>query len=301
MKFFNKEVQIALVAIAGIVVLFFGLQFLKGLSLYSNEDTYYVAFDDISGLSASSPVYAAGYKVGVVKDIIYNYNKTGEIIAVVGLDKNLRLPKGSTAEIESDMLGNIKVNLMLTGNPLEHLVVGDTIIGNKDAGMLGRAAAMIPTVEKMLPKLDSIMAGLNMLLYDKALLNSIHNVDQITSELMVTTRETNRLMAGLNRNVPGMMEKANKVLDNTDKLTAQLTAVDVASTMAKVDATLANVHDLTEKMNSDAGTFGLLMRDPELYNNLTATMRDADSLMIDPKQHRKRYVPFARFRPQDNK
>ena len=118
MKFFNKEVQIALVAIAGIVVLFFGLQFLKGLSLYSNEDTYYVAFDDISGLSASSPVYAAGYKVGVVKDIIYNYNKTGEIIAVVGLDKNLRLPKGSTAEIESDMLGNIKVNLMLTGNPL---------------------------------------------------------------------------------------------------------------------------------------------------------------------------------------
>ena len=256
MKFFNKEVQIALVAIAGIVVLFFGLQFLKGLSLYSNEDTYYVAFDDISGLSASSPVYAAGYKVGVVKDIIYNYNKTGEIIAVVGLDKNLRLPKGSTAEIESDMLGNIKVNLMLTGNPLEHLVVGDTIIGNKDAGMLGRAAAMIPTVEKMLPKLDSIMAGLNMLLYDKALLNSIHNVDQITSELMVTTRETNRLMAGLNRNVPGMMEKANKVLDNTDKLTAQLTAVDVASTMAKVDATLANVHDLTEKMNSDEGTDG---------------------------------------------
>ncbi len=295
MKFFNKEVQIALVAIAGIVVLFFGLQFLKGLSLYSNEDTYYVAFDDISGLSASNPVYAAGYKVGVVKDIIYNYNKTGEIIAVVGLDKNLRLPKGSTAEIESDMLGNIKVNLMLTGNPLEHLVVGDTIIGNKDAGMLGRAAAMIPTVEKMLPKLDSIMAGLNMLLYDKALLNSIHNVDQITSELMVTTRETNRLMAGLNRNVPGMMEKANKVLDNTDKLTEQLTAVDVASTMAKVDATLANVHDLTEKMNSDEGTFGLLMRDPELYNNLTATMRDADSLMIDLKQHPKRYVHFSVF------
>lgn len=143
------------------------------------------------------------------------------------------------------------------------------------------------------------MAGLNMLLYDKALLNSIHNVDQITSELMVTTRETNRLMAGLNRNVPGMMEKANKVLDNTDKLTAQLTAVDVASTMAKVDATLANVHDLTEKMNSDEGTFGLLMRDPELYNNLTATMRDADSLMIDLKQHPKRYVHFSIFGRKD--
>lgn len=60
MKYFNKEVQIALVAIAGVAVLFFGLQFLKGLSLISNEDTYYVAFDDISGLSASSPVYEIG-------------------------------------------------------------------------------------------------------------------------------------------------------------------------------------------------------------------------------------------------
>ncbi|MBO5186423.1 MAG: MCE family protein [Prevotella sp.] len=299
MKYFNKEVQIALVAIAGIVVLFFGLQFLKGLSLYSNEDTYYVAFDDISGLSASSPVYAAGYKVGVVKDIIYNYEKTGEIVAVLGLDKNLRLPKGSTAEIESDMLGNIKVNLMLTGNPLEHLTVGDTIIGNKDAGMLGRAAAMIPAVEKMLPKLDSIMANLNMLLADQALVNSIHNVDRITSNLTVTTKEMNKLMAGLNGKVPGMMEKADRVLDNTDKMTARLAAVDVASTMAKVDATLANVHSMTEKMNSREGSLGLLMNDPELYNNLTATMRDADSLMIDLKQHPKRYVHFSIFGRKD--
>ena len=40
MKFFTKEVQIALVAIAGIAVLFFGLSYLKGLSLFSNDNTY---------------------------------------------------------------------------------------------------------------------------------------------------------------------------------------------------------------------------------------------------------------------
>ena len=81
MKFFTKEVQIACVAILGVVVLFFGLQFLKGLSLFSSDDTYYVTFDDISGLSASSPVYANGYKVGVVKDIVYNYSGDGENVA----------------------------------------------------------------------------------------------------------------------------------------------------------------------------------------------------------------------------
>ena len=50
MKFFNKEVKIALVAILGIVILFFGMNFLKGLSLFSNDDAYYITFTDISGM-----------------------------------------------------------------------------------------------------------------------------------------------------------------------------------------------------------------------------------------------------------
>ena len=48
MKYFTKEVQIALVAVAGIAVLFFGLQFLKGLSIFSSSNNYYVVFDDVS-------------------------------------------------------------------------------------------------------------------------------------------------------------------------------------------------------------------------------------------------------------
>ncbi len=60
MKFFTKEVQIALVAIIALVVLYFGMNFLKGLSAFSNTNNYCVAFDDVSGLAASSPVYANG-------------------------------------------------------------------------------------------------------------------------------------------------------------------------------------------------------------------------------------------------
>ena len=73
MKYFTKEVQIALVAVVGLVVLFFGLQFLKGVNLTSSDTRYYAQFDDMSGLSANCPVYADGYKVGIVKEIIFNY------------------------------------------------------------------------------------------------------------------------------------------------------------------------------------------------------------------------------------
>ena len=111
MKYFTKEVKIALVAIAGIVILFFGMQFLKGLTLFSTDDNYYARFSDVSGLSASSPVYANGYKVGVVESIEYDYSRPDNIIAVIGLDNQLNLPKGTRAEISSDLLGNVKLEL----------------------------------------------------------------------------------------------------------------------------------------------------------------------------------------------
>lgn len=293
MKFFTKEVQIALVAIAGIVVLFFGLSFLKGLSLFSNNNSYYVKFKDISGLSESSPVYARGYRVGVVKNIIYDYNKASDIIAEIDLDSRMNLPIGTAAQLESDMLGNIKINLLFPENIASMLNRGDTISGTVSGGALAKVAALVPTVEKMLPKLDSILANVNILLADPALANSLHNIDHITSDLTTSTRELNVLMAQLNKDVPGMVTRANTVLDNTGQLTGKLNELDLAATMAKVDATLENVHQMTEALNNNQGTLGLLMRDPELYRNLTATMQSADSLLIDLRAHPKRYVHFS--------
>lgn len=299
MKYFTKEVKIALVAIAGVVVLFFGMNFLKGLNIFSSEDNYYVQFSDITGLSSSSPVYADGFKVGVVKDIIYDYSHTEGSKVLIGVDKQLRIPQGSSAEIVSDMLGNVKVNLLLANNPREKVAPGGLIKGMINDGAMGKLQDMVPAVEKMLPKLDSIMTSLNAILADPAIRQSLHNVQAITDNLTTSTVQLNTLMAGLNKNVPGMMAKANNVLDNTETLTANLAAVDVASTMRQVDQTIANVQQLTAKLNSKEGSLGLLMNDTQLYDNLNSTMRNADSLVIDLRQHPKRYVHFSVFGRKD--
>lgn len=295
MKFFTKEVQIALVAIVALIVLFYGMNFLKGLHIFSNANNYCVAFDDVSGLSASSPVYANGYKVGVVERIDYDYAHPEKIVAIVGLNKAMRVPAGSHAELASDLLGNIKINLVLSDNPLSFVAVGDTIIGNIEQGVMSKAAQMVPAIEAMIPKLDSIMANLNLLLADPALRNTLHNVEGMTANLNQTSADLRTLSATLNRDVPSMMKKADGVLDNTQQLTANLTAVDVATMTAKVNQTLANVEEMTQKLNSNEGTLGLLMRDASLYRNLSATAADADSLMRDLKAHPKRYVHFSVF------
>ena len=73
----TKEIKIALVAIVGILVMYFGINFLKGMNLFSTNNAYYMTFDDIQGLGASTPIYADGYKVGTVDGMEYDYMKNG--------------------------------------------------------------------------------------------------------------------------------------------------------------------------------------------------------------------------------
>ncbi len=299
MKYFTKEVKIALVAVAGIIILFFGMQFLKGLTIFSTDDSYYARFNDVSGLSASSPVYANGYRVGVVQRIEYDYSRPDNIVAVIGLDNQLSLPKGTRAEISSDLLGNVKLELKFGPNPIDLMAKGDTIEGGTASGLMGRAAQMIPQIEVMLPKLDSILASLNALMQDPAIKNSLHNVDDITANLSTTSKELNALSAQLNHQMPSMLAKTNGILTNVEGATQKLNDIDLVATMQKVDRTMANVEQTTAKLNSNEGTLGLLMRDPELYNNMNATMQSADSLLMDMKQHPKRYVHFSVFGRKD--
>lgn len=296
---FTKEVKIALVAIVGVILLFFGMKFLKGLNLFDSGTKYYITFSDVSGLSASSPIYADGYKIGTVKGIEYDYTQSKDIVVEAEIDNNMRIPLGSSAEIVSDLMGNTQVNLLLANNPRQRVEAGGTIQGNINDGAMGEVKSLIPTVQKILPKLDSIMASLNALLADPALANSLHNVETITGNLTVSSRELNTLMAQLNKGVPQMMNKANGVLDNTNKLTGNLAAIDIESTMRQVNNTLANVEAVTASLNNKQGTLGLLMNDPTLYNNLNATMRDADSLLVNLKAHPKRYVHFSLFGKKD--
>ena len=295
----TKEIKIALVAIVGILVMYFGINFLKGMNLFSTNNAYYMTFDDIQGLGASTPIYADGYKVGIVDGLEYDYKENGPIKVKVDIIKDLRIPQGSKAEIVKDLMGNLQVNLLLANNPRERVEPGGIIPGAVNGGMMDKAANLVPVVEKMLPKLDSILTSVNALLADPALAASLHNVETITSNLTLSTRELNTLMAGLNQPVPGLIGKANGVLDNTNRLTANLASLDVQGTLNKVNQTLESAHQFTEKLNSNQGSLGLLMNDTKLYDNLTSTMSHADSLVIDLKAHPKRYVHFSVFGRKD--
>ena len=306
----KNEVRIALVAVIGIMLLFFGMQFLKGLDLFSSDTPYKMKFDDISGLSASSPIYADGFRVGTVKGIDYDFNKRGDITVDVGINKEMQIPEGTRAEIVSDLLGNVQVNLLMDRSVEKLLAPGGLIDGTINDGAMGQVKSMVPAIQQMLPKLDSILTNVNALLANPNIAASLHNVNLITSDLTNSTRQLNQILAQVNQQFPQLMGKTDRLLDNANgtmasaggmiaNVNGKLDGVDVAATMQKVEQTLANVQQLTDKLNDKKGSLGLLMNDNALYDNLSSTVRDADSLLVNLKAHPKRYVHFSIFGKKD--
>lgn len=298
MKYWTKEVKIGLAGIAAAAILVYGINFLKGINMFKPGTGYYVEFENIGGLTPSSPVYADGFQVGIVRNIVYNYANPGHVVVEVEVDKEMRLPEGSTAELVTEMLGTVKMNLILPRGAKRMCSLGDTIRGTVNNGVMGEAAGLVPKVEAMLPKLDSILASLNGLLADPALSGTLHNAEQVTANLQVTTRELNHL---LQKDIPAITGNLSTASANLVTISDNLKGIDYAATVARVNATLDDVKLFTEKLKSSDNSLGLLLNDRSMYDHLDATAANAASLLEDLKANPKRYVHFSLFGRKEKK
>lgn len=288
----KKEVKIGLAGIVALVLLFLGINFLKGVNLFTTNNTYYIRFDNAKGLSKSSTVYADGYNVGIVSSIIYDYDNPGQVLVEISTDRSLRIPKGSTATLDEAMLGGCTLNMKLATNLTEAYHPGDTIQGSDASGLMSKAADIMPQLEQVVAKVDTLVSTLNRIVADPNLPLILNNAGQITENLNKSTIQLNNI---LGKEIPQLARTFNTAGESVTALTENLNKIDLQQTLDSVNITIGSVHQMMEQMQSTDGTLGLLMRDPSLYNNLNHTVQSADSLVTDLKTHPKRYVHFSVF------
>lgn len=292
MKYVTKEVRIGIAGIVALCLLVFGINFLKGINLFKPASYFYVKFHNVNALAKSSPVYADGVRVGIVRDIVYDYTHPGNVVVEVELDTDLRIPQGSTAELVSELMGGVRMNILLANNPREKYAIGDTIQGNLNNGMMENVANIMPQVERIIPKLDSILISLNAILSDSSIPATLHSMQKTTANLEEASGHLSKV---LKNDIPQLTGKLNTIGDNFIVITNNLKDINYAATFAQVDSTIANVKMITNKLNSKDNSVGLLLNDPQLYNNLNATTRNAASLLEDLQTNPKRYVHFSLF------
>ena len=289
----KKELMIGLTVLITLLILFFGIDYLKGVNVFKAANYYYASYTNVAGLAQSAPVTVNGYKVGLVREINYEYDNPGHVRVELALDRKLQLPVGTEAVLVTDMLGTSSIELKM-GRESQMHKVGDKLIGANAAGLMDNVTKdLLPAVSSALPKIDSLLTAVTAIVSDPALLGAVKRLDAVMANL---ERSTSALSATMAR-TPAIASDAQTTMANVRQISTDLTEVTAALRRMPLDSTMANVQSLTERLNQISGqlqsrdsSLGLLLNDPSLYNSLNAAVGSLDSLLQDVKRHPKRYI-----------
>ena len=304
-KLFSREVKIGASVLVALLALVFGINYLKGVNIFKAANYYYASYTNVAGLAQSAPVTLNGYKVGLVRDVAYEYDNPGHVRVELSLDRQLRLPEGTAAAIVTDMLGTSTIELRMGTSP-NYIEVGQKLQAIEGSGLMDKVSTeLMPTIIQIAPHIDSLVVALTAIAADPALQSSVKRLDVIRANREKSTTQLDRAMGAM----PSIMNNANATMANVKEISANISQVSQAlavlsddlkkmpldSTLTHLNNITANLDEATEKLNSSNSSLGLLLNDPGLYNNINNSAAHIDSILIDLKKQPKRYIPSIKI------
>jgi phospholipid/cholesterol/gamma-HCH transport system substrate-binding protein len=278
----KTEFKVGLFGLLVLVILFFGIKFLKGSDIFQKENVYYATYNDVSGMLVSSNVFINGLRVGYVKEITTTNERADNFVVAFTVRSDIKIPEDSKILLfSSDLLGSKALKLQL-GNSSKIISDGDTIKSDKELGMLDNLGA---SISPMMNNLDSILSSLNNILNiqnQNSLQNTIANIETTTARLGNITTNLDNLMSSEKTKLAKIIENTESITsnlkDNNQKLTNIIQNVDNivdSAAKANIGSTLIETGKSIERLNSvlgviekGKGNVGLLINDEELYKSL---------------------------------
>ncbi|MDI9338693.1 MAG: MlaD family protein [Alphaproteobacteria bacterium] len=304
-----KFYKILFLALLSITMLYFGCNYLQGSNVFENENTYYAIFNDSKELSATTPVFANGLRIGTIKSIEpvnYNLNK---IIIAFALNQKYKIPDNSIVTIKSGLLGSEHLYLNL-GNSTTFFKQHDTIKSEQILNPLESALETItPISDKIvviISRLDSTLLKLNSFLNPTTqnyIENSLKNIE-ITSEYLndlsknidkisQPTGSLSQSLSNVNKITANFLKSSDsitKIVNNTTSFTNQLKSLELSHTVNHLNTSLQQLTQFLNAINSGKGSLGKLATDTTTLTNLNETIYSLHILLDDIKVHPRRYI-----------
>jgi phospholipid/cholesterol/gamma-HCH transport system substrate-binding protein len=295
----TREIKVGILAAVCVFLLIFGLNFLKGVNIFSPTNAYHGIYYNLHGLEEQAAVYIRGHKVGQVDAIHYDFTRDSAFTIDISIRRDIALPQGTQMALVSDgLLGGMAIELQLpeqspiTNNqsPIEKgSFLSTTYIPGLMESLQGE---LLAHVDEAIQDVDSLVAELQAQVAGGHIQATLTNVDRVSGDLSVVSADLKRMM---NNQVPRIVNNADTAVANLNTVIAEVKQADIKATVGKVDKAVADVNGLISDVRSEEGTLGQLIYNKSLYNHIDATVLSADSLLVDLKAHPKRYVHFSLF------
>ena len=286
----RKEIVLGITFIIAIAILFLGIDFLKGHHLFSRNDTYYVRYSNVTGLSKTSPIFTNGVHIGSVDDILYNFEKPEEIIVKINVDHRMAIPRGSLAILETELLGSVSMNLLLATNTQDYYSVGDTLDGILNKGATTELASIIPQMNRLINNINSLVISTQKIVTDSSTFQIIHNTEDLTAEAKQKMKEFSNIIDDVSELVNIYKGLGNDLSCIADSLKSISTTKQLEQITTNLETTLADLSYISAKIDSKDGTVGMLINDKSLYTNIESLCSQMQSLIQDVKDNPERYI-----------
>ena len=296
-----REIKVGILAAVCLFLLFFGLNFLKGVNIFSPTNSYHGIFDHLHGLEEQASVSIAGHQIGHVDKIHYDFTRDSAFTVDISINKDIVLPEGTRMAIISDgLLGGVVIELQLPKEGSLAAVEKGAFLPTTFVPSLMESlqGELIAKVSGAVDNIDSLVAAINTQLEGNHIKSVLTNVDRVSGNLSVVSTDLKRMM---NSQVPRIVNNADTAIANLNTVVADIKAADLKQTVAKVDKAVENVNGVIADVRSEEGTLGQLIYNKSLYNHIDATVVSADSLLTDLKAQPKRYVHFSLFGQREKK
>ncbi|GHT78343.1 mammalian cell entry protein [Bacteroidia bacterium] len=298
---FKQEIKTGVIVTVIIVLFIVSFNFLKGKNLFSSYNYYMVKYATVDGLKPSNPVLVNGFSVGLVTDIQFASERLDSLTVTIGVQKKLKLPVNSIAAINSGLMGDKTIALLLSADS-QIAKNGDYLKGSIAPGLVdGLSKSVEDVAQKATGTLDSINLALHTFqqIFDANTQDNIHKIVANVEQLVASERRKISAILTNFESVSGNLKQNNeeisKLINNLSAFSATLAASDVKTTIDNANKSLASLQTLLEGVNNGEGTLGQLARNDSAYVYLQRSLSDLDKLLIDLREHPKDYVHFSLF------
>jgi phospholipid/cholesterol/gamma-HCH transport system substrate-binding protein len=300
----SRETKIGIIVVAGVTLLFWGLNFLKGRDFFSSDKSLFAVYDQVEGLAASNPVQVNGLKVGLIRKLRMQNDGRGKIVVTMTVNNNIHLPKNSKAQIFStDILGDSQ----------EELQDGDTLSSGLQQSLPEEFQAQVAPIkaktENLLASMDSVLRVIRDVFNDRtknnlkrsfeSISNSLASIEHVSNNLDSMMDKDGKLkmifenVESITNNLKNNNEKITTMINNFSSISDTLAKSNISQTMENMKKSLEQTAGVLQKVNKGEGSLGQLATNDSLYDNLNASARSLDLLLSDFRVNPGRYVKFS--------
>jgi phospholipid/cholesterol/gamma-HCH transport system substrate-binding protein len=290
--FYKKfsEIKVGVFIFIAMIIVISTVFWAKGFIVGKDKRDMVVYFTTISSLNYGDPVAVNGVSKGKVTNI----ELEGDSVKVTfAIERDVKIKTDYIIDVASPELMAGKTLFIKPGKNAQEIDYSKPLYGSPSSDiaslmktasdMSGDVKTLIGKFNKTADNLDIVLVNINDIVGDKRMQGDLKNT---ISNLSVTSRSLNGLVADSRKNVNNLSESADKTMKSVNSLIddsspeIKNTFKDVQILTTKFDSLVTNLNYIVADIHQQKSGVGKFLYDDKFFNNLNKLVEEVEKLTV---------------------